>query len=79
VGSAAGSYACKLIRDPDLLKAKLEEEATELAEAKSEEEIIWEAADVLFFTMMHMLRAGITIPDVERELERRRRIVKGKK
>lgn len=69
----SGSYAARLFRDPDLLNSKLLEEAQELVDAGSDRrEVVHEAADVLFFTCAMMRRAGVTLADVERELDRRR-------
>ncbi|MHC4262353.1 MAG: phosphoribosyl-ATP diphosphatase [Planctomycetota bacterium] len=67
----AGSYTARLFDDPALLAAKLREEASELAEAESSEEIVHEAADVLFFTLTKLRAAGIDLADVERALDAR--------
>ena len=72
-----GSYTARLFSDPALLAAKLREEAGELAEAEGRDEVTWEAADVLYFTLVAMARAGVELADVERELDRRaRRVVR---
>jgi phosphoribosyl-ATP pyrophosphohydrolase/phosphoribosyl-AMP cyclohydrolase len=47
------------------------EEAEELCEAKSREEIIWEAADLLYFSTVLMTRAGLTVGEILDELDRR--------
>jgi phosphoribosyl-ATP pyrophosphohydrolase len=67
----AGSYTRKLLDDPDLLAAKLVEEAGELAAASTVDEVTWEAADVFYFALVAMARAGVPLSAVERELERR--------
>lgn len=67
-----GSYTARLFGDPDLLGAKLREEADELACAATREEIVWEAADILYFTMARLAAAGIGLAEVEAHLERRR-------
>ncbi len=69
----AGSYTRRLLDDPALLSEKLREEAGELAEARGADAVRWEAADVIYFTLVAMARAGVTLADVERELERRAR------
>jgi phosphoribosyl-ATP pyrophosphohydrolase len=67
----AGSYTRRLFDDPALLRAKLVEEAGELADAESSHDVAWEAADVLYFTMVAMARAGVELADVARQLDRR--------
>ncbi|MDY0002092.1 MAG: phosphoribosyl-ATP diphosphatase [Polyangia bacterium] len=66
-----GSYTRRLFEDPELLGAKLVEEAGELARARTPEEVAFEAADVLFFTSVALVRAGLSIQSVEAELDRR--------
>jgi phosphoribosyl-ATP pyrophosphohydrolase len=66
-----GSYTARLLADPDLLGAKLREEANELAEAAGSAEVIHEAADVLYFALATLARHGVDLTEVERELERR--------
>ncbi len=66
-----GSYTRRLLDDPRLLKAKLIEEAGELAAAETRDEVAWETADVLYFALVAMLRGGASLIDVERELDRR--------
>ncbi len=67
----AGSYTGRLLADPKLLAAKLVEEAAELAAADTRPEVIHEAADLLYFTLTAMTRAGVTLDEVGRELDRR--------
>lgn len=66
-----GSYTRRLLADPDLLAVKLIEEAGELARAGSPEAVAAEAADVLYFTLVAMTRAGVSLSAVEAELDRR--------
>ncbi len=67
----AGSYTRRLLDDPQLLQAKLIEEAQELAEAVTPEHASAEAADVIYFALVAASRRGGTLIDVERELDRR--------
>lgn len=67
----AGSYTRRLLDDPTLLASKLAEEARELAEATDVEHIAREAADVIYFTMVRMAAAGVSLAQVERELAMR--------
>lgn len=69
-----GSYTARLLADGDLLRAKLLEEAEELA-AASPAEAAHEAADIFYFTCVALARAGVRLADVERELDVRARRV----
>ena len=53
-----GSYTNRLYNDNKLLHAKIMEEASELCEASTKEEIAWEAADVLYFALVKCAKAG---------------------
>jgi phosphoribosyl-ATP pyrophosphohydrolase/phosphoribosyl-AMP cyclohydrolase len=52
---------------------KIREESEELVEAREREDIIWEAADLLYFLTVLLAQNGITFSDVLNELRRRRR------
>jgi len=71
----AGSYTKRLLEDDALLRSKLAEEAAELAAATTANEVAHEAADVLYFTLVAMARAGVHLADVEGALARRSRMV----
>jgi len=71
----AGSYTRRLLEEPDLLAAKLCEEAGELAVAQGNDAVTWEAADVLYFALVAMARGGVELSAVERHLDRRARRV----
>ncbi|MBN2447454.1 MAG: phosphoribosyl-ATP diphosphatase [Phycisphaerae bacterium] len=66
-----GSYTRRLLDDPTLLARKLAEEARELAEAKDAGDVTWEVADVMYFALVAMVRAGVRLDRVEAELDRR--------
>jgi len=66
-----GSYTASLTAGQ--LRAKMLEEAGELGEARTREEIAWEAADVAYFAWVLMARGGVTPDEVLAELGRRRR------
>jgi phosphoribosyl-AMP cyclohydrolase / phosphoribosyl-ATP pyrophosphohydrolase len=66
-----GSYTARLLADPDLLRAKLIEEAGELADAGSPAEVTHEAADLLYFLMVAMQRRNIPLREVARALDQR--------
>jgi phosphoribosyl-ATP pyrophosphohydrolase len=66
-----GSYTRRLLEDPALLASKITEEAEELNEATEHSDIVHEAADVLFFVMNRLAAEGVSLVEVERELDRR--------
>jgi phosphoribosyl-AMP cyclohydrolase / phosphoribosyl-ATP pyrophosphohydrolase len=70
-GAPEGSYTARLFADPALLGAKLREEAAELAEAEGREQVVWEAADVLYFALARLAREGIDLAEIEAHLDRR--------
>jgi len=70
-----GSYTARLLADPGLLAAKLREEADELARAEGREDVVWEAADLLYFALVKLAAAGVRLAEVERHLDRRARKV----
>jgi phosphoribosyl-ATP pyrophosphohydrolase len=69
--NAPGSYSTRLLHSPDLLRAKLVEEAGELAEASAKPDVVAEAADLMYFTLVAMQRAGASLAEVAAELDRR--------
>ncbi|MDR2028785.1 MAG: phosphoribosyl-ATP diphosphatase [Treponema sp.] len=64
-----GSYTAAL--DDDLVREKVMEEAGEVCTAKTHDDIVWEAADLLYFTTVLMTRAGVGVEEVLAELDRR--------
>ena len=64
-----GSYTARLFNDRKLLEAKVMEEASELCEAKTKEEIAAEAADLFYFAMVRCTSAGVSLEDVEKNLD----------
>jgi phosphoribosyl-ATP pyrophosphohydrolase len=69
------SYAARLFaRGPDAILKKIGEEAAELIMASKDgkaDEIVFEAADVLFHILTLLAFHGLSIADVRRELARR--------
>lgn len=74
-----GSYTARLFNDSKMLNAKIMEEAAELTEAQSKEEIAFEAADVLYFTLTKAIAAGVSLEDIERNLDAKSVKVKRRK
>ena len=66
-----GSYTARLFHDPELLAAKLREETEELIEAVTRDEIVHEAADLMYFVQARLAARDIPLEEVERELSRR--------
>ncbi|RUS29956.1 histidinol dehydrogenase-domain-containing protein [Jimgerdemannia flammicorona] len=75
----AGSYTARLFSDADLLRSKIMEEAGELCDAKSKEDVAWEAADLVYFALTKCVAAGVSIEDVERNLDRKARKISRRK
>jgi phosphoribosyl-ATP pyrophosphohydrolase len=68
-----GSYTKRLLGDAVARHAKVLEEANELAEAETYHEVRWEAADLLYHTLVELNAAGVPLRAVIAELESRRR------
>jgi phosphoribosyl-ATP pyrophosphohydrolase len=71
----AESNTARLLRDPALLRAKLVEEAGELADARTADEVREEAADVLYFALVRAVAAGVSLGEIKDVLDRRERKV----
>jgi phosphoribosyl-ATP pyrophosphohydrolase/phosphoribosyl-AMP cyclohydrolase len=70
------SYTAALLADPDRLRAKVEEEAEEVARAareETDERVAEEAADVLYHLAVLMAERGLELADAYRVLNERRR------
>ncbi|KAI8325270.1 hypothetical protein GQ54DRAFT_295528 [Martensiomyces pterosporus] len=64
-----GSYTKRLFDDAQLLRAKILEEAAELADATEKSDVAFEAADLLYFAMVKCAAHGVTLADIERSLD----------
>jgi len=65
------SYVHRLLKDPEMLNAKIREEAAELCAATTVEENVAECADVIFFSLVKLMKAGGTLEQVEKVLDMR--------
>ncbi|GAB1311017.1 trifunctional histidinol dehydrogenase [Madurella fahalii] len=65
----AGSYTARLFSDEKLLRAKIMEEAEELCDAKTPQEVAFEAADLIYFALTRAVSAGVTLADIEKNLD----------
>ncbi|MEM9102811.1 MAG: bifunctional phosphoribosyl-AMP cyclohydrolase/phosphoribosyl-ATP diphosphatase HisIE [Pseudomonadota bacterium] len=66
-----GSYTATLFADASLQHAKLREECEELIEAETFEDVRWEAADLLYFTLVNAKAKGVGLQDIINELRSR--------
>ena len=73
------SYTSKLVRDAGKITSKINEECGELIEAgellnrgKTRDNVIWEAADLIYFVLVYLENKGIEVTEVLDELKRRR-------
>lgn len=64
-----GSYTARLFNDEKLLRAKIMEEAEELCDAKTKDEVAFEAADLIYFALTKAVSAGVSLADIERNLD----------
>jgi len=71
-----GSYTARLFNDPLLLRAKIMEEADELCEANSKEDVAFEAADLMYFALTKCIASGVSLEDVEQNLDAKSQKVK---
>ena len=73
--SPTNSYTNRLFNDSELLKAKLIEEATEFIDANSPNGISSEAADLIYFMMVRLVKSKISLAEVIEILNKREYIV----
>ena len=66
-----GSYTAKLFSNPEMLHAKIREEADELCQAKTRDEVCWEAADVFYFALAKCAKLNVSLADIENHLDQR--------
>lgn len=69
ISAPEGSYTARLFSDEKLLRAKIMEEAEELCDAKTKENVAFEAADVIYFALTKAVSAGVSLADIERNLD----------
>ncbi|MBV9338518.1 MAG: bifunctional phosphoribosyl-AMP cyclohydrolase/phosphoribosyl-ATP diphosphatase HisIE [Solirubrobacterales bacterium] len=76
VAPPPGSYTARLLDDPALAGAKVQEEAEEVVRAvreESDERVAEEAADVVYHLAVLLRGRGLTLADAERVLDGRRK------
>jgi len=75
-GQNPSSYTYKLLSNRNLLLKKIAEESSEViiaAKDKQRKEIVYEAGDLLYHLMVLLYDEGITMDDIYKELEGRRK------
>lgn len=70
-GNNPKSYTQRLLREEGLLDAKLREECEELIEASDPAHVTAEAADVFYFLAVKLRQRGVSLADLDAELNRR--------
>lgn len=70
-----GSNTALLVSDPQLLAAKIREEADELTAATEPNHVANEAADLIYFTMAKAATARVGLGEIDRVLDQRERRV----
>ncbi|CCK69165.1 trifunctional histidinol dehydrogenase/phosphoribosyl-AMP cyclohydrolase/phosphoribosyl-ATP diphosphatase KNAG_0C00510 [Huiozyma naganishii CBS 8797] len=68
INAVEGSYTRRLFNDEELLNAKIKEEAEELTESDSRENLAWEAADLFYFALTKLVANGVSLSEVENNL-----------
>lgn len=64
-----GSYTARLFSNSKLLEAKILEEAEELCQGNTNENIAFETADLFYFALTKCVASGVSLADVERSLD----------
>lgn len=67
-----GLYTKRLFNDDKLLIAKMKEELDELIDAgqkNDKREVAWEAADLFYFALTWAVKHGVSLADIERNLD----------
>lgn len=75
-GGSEGSYTAKLLKNRNLLLKKVAEESSEViiaAKDKDRGQVVYEAGDLLYHLMVLLYDEGITVDEIFKELERRRK------
>ncbi len=75
-GQSESSYTCRLLNNRNLLLKKIAEESSEVllaAKDRNRGEVIYEAADLIYHLLVLLYDEGITLDEVYKELEGRRK------
>ena len=69
---APNSYTSKISKSERLIIEKIREESNEVINYTSDENLVWEIADLWYFIMVLMAKKGINLQDILNELRSRR-------
>ena len=67
------SYTSKIAKDERKIIGKIKEESEELSDYKDKQNLIWEAADLVYLIFVLMAKNNLDISDIKNELWKRRR------
>ncbi len=67
------TYTSKLLKNENMIKSKILEEAVEVVNYTDKNNLVWELADLQFFLLTLMVKNDITLDDVTNELWRRKK------
>lgn len=67
------SYTSDISKNEDSIKNKISEEAGEVVNYQNRDNLVWEIADLAYFTMILMAKNDISIQEIKNELWRRRK------
>ena len=68
------SYSYIIYKNSKEINKKLIEEAKELIRTRNKKQVVWEASDLLYFLMLFLVKRGVKIKEILRELEKRNKI-----
>jgi len=68
-----GSYTSRIAETEQLVKDKIKEESEEMVNFKDKSNLVWEVADLLYFTIILMAKNNVSLADVRNELWSRRK------
>jgi phosphoribosyl-ATP pyrophosphohydrolase len=65
------SYSYQLFTNSKLLNKKILEEAQELIKTRNKKQVVWETSDLLYFTIVFLVKRKVSLSQVKRKLKQR--------
>ena len=65
------SYTSKILENEENIMEKIKEESKEVVDYEDRGNLIWEIADLTYFILTLMVKKGISMEEIKKELERR--------